>query len=472
MVFSSLEFIFLYFAAAVLIYFITPLRFRNFALLIVSLIFYGWGEPVYVFLMVFTIIVNYICGWGVEKYKQQNKNNIAKLFVLAAVIICLSLLGFFKYANFFINNLKLIPVLSFIKPLNINLPIGISFYTFQTMSYTFDIYFGTAKAQKNITSFGTYVTFFPQLIAGPIVRYKDIDEQLRHRKESVAMFACGIRTFICGLCKKVLFANTAGAIWSYIKALPDGDITVVGAWLGILAFSFQIYFDFSGYSDMAIGLGKMFGFKFLENFNYPYISKSITEFWRRWHISLSTWFKEYVYIPLGGNRKGLLKQYRNITIVWFLTGFWHGAHWNYIIWGLYFGIILMLEKGFILNILKKAPGFVSHIYSLILIIFGWLIFTFEDTSKGMIFFKRMFGISSVRGFIDKGAVYDLLHYLPFFILAVIGSTPLPKKLFYKYFGDSNKLIRIATPVVSAVLFLICVAFLIDSRFNPFLYFRF
>jgi len=479
MVFSSLEFLFLYFAVSLIIYFISPVKFRNIILLVVSLIFYGWGEPLYLFLMIFSIIVDYICGWGVEKYKRENKNNIAKRFVLASVIINLSFLGFFKYADFFIGNLKLIPGLSFLKPLNITLPIGISFYTFQKMSYVFDIYFGTAKVQKNIASFGAYVTLFPQLIAGPIVRYQDVDEQLRHRKETVEMFANGIRTFICGLCKKVLFANTAGAIWTYIKALPDGDITVAGAWLGIIAFSFQIYFDFSGYSDMAIGLGKMFGFKFLENFDYPYISKSITEFWRRWHMSLSTWFKEYVYIPLGGNRKGLLKQYRNIAIVWLLTGFWHGANWNYIIWGVYFGVILMLEKGFILNLLKKAPGFVSHIYSVILIIFGWLIFSFENTNKGLIHLGKMFGFS-VKGFIDKGAVYDILHYLPFFILAFIGSTPLPKKIFYKFFGNprrgahcaSSKIIRIITPVATALLFLVCVAFLVDSSFNPFLYFRF
>jgi alginate O-acetyltransferase complex protein AlgI len=296
------------------------------------------------------------------------------------------------------------------------------------------------------------------------------------------MFACGVRTFICGMCKKVLFANTAGAIWTYIKALPDSDITVVGAWLGIIAFSFQIYFDFSGYSDMAIGVGKMFGFTFLENFNYPYISKSITEFWRRWHISLGTWFREYVYIPLGGNRKGLLIQYRNIAIVWLLTGFWHGANWNFILWGVYFGIILMLEKAFVLDLLKKAPVFVSRIYSIILIIFGWWLFTFDDMNKGMIHLGRMFGFS-VNGFIDRGAVYDLLHYLPFFILAAIGSTPLPKKIFYKFFANNNNsesskksktfaFMRIAAPVVSAVLFLICIAFLVDSSFNPFLYFRF
>jgi len=419
--------------------------------------------------------VDYICGWGVSKFKEKNDDKTARRFVIASVIINLSVLGFFKYADFFIGNLRLIPALSFLSPLGVTLPIGISFYTFQTMSYTLDIYMGNAKVQKNISSFGAYVALFPALIAGPIVRYKDIDEQLRNRKESVIMFAGGIRTFICGLCKKVLFANTAGAIWTYTKALPDSDITIVGAWLGIIAYSFQIYFDFSGYSDMAIGIGKMFGFTFLENFNYPYISKSITDFWRRWHISLGTWFREYVYIPLGGNRKGVLTQYRNIAIVWFLTGFWHGASWNYIIWGVYFGVILMLEKGFLLNILKKAPRVISHIYSVILIIFGWLIFTFEDTGKGLTHLGKMFGVS-VNGFIDNGAIYDLLHYTPFFILAIIGSTPLPKKIFYKFFANpsekTNTAIRVITPVVSAALFLICVAFLIDSSFNPFLYFRF
>jgi len=478
MVFSSLEFLFLYFAAALAVYFITPLKLRNLALLALSLLFYGWGEPVYVFLMIFSITVDYICGYGVAKYKEINKDNIARRFVIASVISNILILGFFKYADFFINNLNLIPVFSYLdlQPFNLSLPIGISFYTFQTMSYTLDIYMGNAKVQKNIASFGMYVSLFPALIAGPIVRYKDIDEQIRHRKESVAMFSSGVRTFICGMCKKVLFANTAGAIWTYTKALPESDITVVGAWIGIIAFSLQIYFDFSGYSDMAIGVGKMFGFTFLENFNYPYISKSITEFWRRWHISLGTWFREYVYIPLGGNRKGEFKQYRNIAIVWLLTGFWHGANWNFIIWGIYFGIILMLEKKFILNILKKLPVYISHIYSVILIILGWLIFTFEDTGKGLTHLGRMFGIS-VKGLIDTGTIYDLLHYLPFFILAFIGATPLPKKLFYKFFESANPdkktlVTRIATPVISAALFLICVAFLVDSSFNPFLYFRF
>ena len=481
MVFSSLEFLFLYLAVTLPLYFIVPFKYRNIVLLIVSLIFYGWGEPVYVFLMMFSILVDYTCGYGVTKAREKNNANsekIAKIFVFATVIINLSILGFFKYSDFFINNLRLIPFMSFLHPLNLRLPIGISFYTFQTMSYTLDIYMGSAKMQKNITSFGAYVTLFPQLIAGPIVRYRDIGKQLTDRKESVALFAGGVRTFICGMCKKVLFANTAGAIWTYIKGLPSSEITVVGAWIGIIAFSFQIYYDFSGYSDMAIGIGKMLGFRFLENFNYPYISKSITEFWRRWHISLSTWFKEYVYIPLGGNRKGLLKQYRNIAIVWFLTGLWHGAHWNYIIWGAYFGVILMLEKGFLLKVMEKVPVFLNHVYAVILIVLGWLIFTFEDSHRGLIHLGRMFGIS-VKRFVDYGAIYDLLHYLPFFVLAVVGSTPLPKKLFYKFFNrdkeDTSKSItvfRIAAPVVSAALFLICVAFLVDSSYNPFLYFRF
>ena len=473
MIFSSLEFLFLYLPIVIILYYISPLKFRNIILLAVSLIFYGWGEPLYVFLMVFSITFDYIFGYFVSKYIKKEDKKTARKFVAASVICNLLLLGTFKYADFFIENLRLIPFLSGLTPIGLKLPIGISFYTFQTMSYTIDIYRQDANVQKNIASFGAYVALFPQLIAGPIIRYKDIDEQLRHRSESISMFANGVRTFTAGLCKKVLLANTAGAMWSYIKGLPANDMTAVSAWLGIIAFSFQIYFDFSGYSDMAIGLGKMFGFTFLENFEYPYISKSITEFWRRWHISLGSWFREYVYIPLGGNRKGLLKQYRNIAIVWLLTGFWHGASWNYVLWGIYFGIILMIEKGFLLELFAKLPvrlGFIKNIYSVIFIIFGWWLFTFEDLSKGANYLLYMFGISG-KGFIDNGAIYDLIHYMPFFIIAIIGSTPLPKKIFYKFF-ESSKLFKMATPFVSVLLILLCVAFLVDSSFNPFLYFRF
>ena len=473
MVFSSLEFLFLYLPVVIILYYISPLRLRNLVLLIVSLLFYGWAEPIFVFVMIFSVLQDYICGYFVSKYIEKGDKKTAKRFVVISIVGNLLILGTFKYTDFFIENLRLIPALSSLEPLGLKLPIGISFYTFQTMSYTIDLYRKDANLQKNITSFGAYVTLFPQLVAGPIVRYKHIDGQLRHRDENFAMFATGVRTFTAGLCKKVLLANTAGAMWSYIKGLPSHDITAVGAWLGIIAFTFQIYFDFSGYSDMAIGLGKMFGFTFLENFDYPYISKSITEFWRRWHISLGSWFREYVYIPLGGNRKGLLNQYRNIAIVWFLTGFWHGASWNYIIWGGYFGIILMLEKGFLLNLFSKLParlGFIKNIYSVIFIIFGWWIFTFEDLSKGMSHLSYMFGISC-KGFIDNGAIYDLIRYMPFFVIAIIGSTPLPKKIFNKFF-ESSKICRTATPFISALLILLCVAFLVDSSFNPFLYFRF
>ena len=473
MVFSSLEFLFLYLPSVIILYYISPLKLRNIVLLVVSLLFYGWGEPIYVFIMVFSIIVDYICGYFVSKYIAEDNKKTARKFVTASVICNLLMLGTFKYLDFFIENLSLIPVLSFLEPIGLKLPIGISFYTFQTMSYTIDLYRRDANVQKNIASFGAYVALFPALIAGPIVRYKHIDEQLRRRNENFAMFANGVRTFTAGLCKKVLLANTAGEMWDYIKGLPPNYITAVGAWIGLLAFSFQIYFDFSGYSDMAIGLGKMFGFTFRENFEYPYISKSITEFWRRWHISLGSWFREYVYIPLGGNRKGLLNQYRNIAIVWFLTGFWHGASWNYILWGGYFGVILMIEKGFLLNALSKLPerlNFIKNIYSVILIIFGWWIFTFEDLSKATSHLLYMFGISG-NGFIDNGAIYDLIRYTPFFAVAIIGSTPFPKKIFYKFF-DSSKIFKIATPFVSALLILLCIAFLVDSSFNPFLYFRF
>ena len=333
MLFSSLEFLFLFMLVTIPLYFLCPLRWRNVVLLAVSLIFYGWGEPIYVFLMAFTIAVDYLFGMLVEKYSSDAKKK--KLMLILAVVINLGILGFFKYADFIINNIRLIPGLDFIKPMGLGLPIGISFYTFQALSYVIDIYRADAKAQKNIVNFGAYVTLFPQLIAGPIVRYKDVDDQLTYREHSVTLAASGVRTFIAGLCKKVLLANVAGELWRAYSMLPEGELSVLGAWFGIICYSFQLYFDFSGYSDMAIGLGKIFGFRFLENFDYPYIAKSITDFWRRWHISLSSWFREYVYIPLGGNRCGVARTYINLFCVWLLTGIWHGANWNFILWGVY-----------------------------------------------------------------------------------------------------------------------------------------
>ncbi len=463
MVFSSLEFLFLYFAVSILIYFVVPLKFRNAVLLVVSLVFYGWGEPVYVFLMAGTILIDYVCGFFVGKYKDNNRKK-AKAFMIAAIVSNLALLAFFKYFNFVIDNLNLIPFIN-IKEINVELPIGISFYTFQALSYVIDVYRDEARVQKSPVAFGAYVTLFPQLIAGPIVRYQDVDNELREREHSLFLMSSGIRTFICGVAKKVLLANAAGAIWESFKI----SNTVLGAWLGLIFYSFQIYFDFSGYSDMAIGLGKMMGFHFRENFYYPYVSTSITDFWRRWHISLGTWFREYVYIPLGGNRKGAARTYFNLFVVWFLTGLWHGASWNFILWGLYYGIILVIEKTFLLKVLKKLPTFVSHIYSVLLILFGWWLFVFEDLSEGIEYLGTMFGKGAA--FTNGAVSFDALSNLLILAILVFASTPIPRKIYYKL-CEKSKAARIVFAVVTCATLVICTAYLVNSSYNPFLYFRF
>lgn len=361
MVFSDLLFLFRFLPIVLIVYFASPKKFRNAVLFFSSLIFYAWGEPVYVSLMLFSTLVDYIHGRLVYRLKNNNQTKKAKLVVMSSMVINLGLLGFFKYADFFIGTVNSIFGTS-IGFLNVALPIGISFYTFQTMSYTLDIYMNNEAPQKNIISFGAYVAMFPQLIAGPIVQYKTVAKELRERKENIDDFAIGVRRFILGLGKKVLLANSTGAIWTTVKALPDTDLSIVAAWFGIICFALQIYYDFAGYSDMAIGLGKMFGFNFPINFDYPYISKSVTEFFRRWHISLGKWFRDYVYIPLGGNRKGRLKLIRNILVVWILTGFWHGASYNFILWGLYFGILLVIEKVFFIKSFRKNKWcFFAHI---------------------------------------------------------------------------------------------------------------
>ncbi len=470
MVFSSLEFLLAFLTVTLLVYFVVPLKLRNIVLLVVSLIFYGWGEPVYVFLMIFTITVDYIFGLLVERAQKRDDPKRARLHLILSVVINLAILGFFKYYNFFVSNLRLIPGLDWLPLLDLELPIGISFYTFQALSYVIDVYRRDTGAQHNIASFGAYVTLYPQLIAGPIVRYKDVDDQLAVREHSVPLFAEGCRTFIAGMGKKILLANTAGQLWEYFRAIPTDERTVAAAWMGMLCYAFQIYFDFSGYSDMAIGLGKMIGFRFIENFNYPYISKSITEFWRRWHMSLSTWFRDYVYIPLGGNRCSKLKQLRNIFVVWFLTGFWHGASWNYILWGIYYFVLLMIEKTFLLDKLKKAPAFVSHIYTLFFILFGWLLFVFEDLSAGFVWLGNMFGVGTIQA-VSAGDVYNLVRNLAFFVILAVAATPLPKKLYRKLTEKSNSA-RIVASAGGIVMLLVCMAYLVDSSFNPFLYFRF
>jgi alginate O-acetyltransferase complex protein AlgI len=359
-------------------YYITPRNLRNLILLVTSLVFYAWGEPIYILIMLFSTVFDYFNGLLIEKYR--NRKGIAKGIFLNSVIVNLGILGFFKYYKFIIININALTGLS-LPVLDLPLPVGISFYTFQTMSYVIDVYLNKVRVQRSIISFGTYITMFPQLIAGPIVKYGDIEDQLDGRKESIGLFGEGVEIFIRGLGKKVLLANSIGMLWSTVKATPFHELTVLAAWLGIIAFTFQIYFDFSGYSDMAIGLGKMFGFDLMKNFDYPYISKSVTEFWRRWHISLSSWFREYVYIPLGGNRRGSINQYRNIIIVWFLTGLWHGANWNFILWGLYFGLFLILEKLFLLKWFKNKPGIMQHAYTLLVVIIGWVLFEFENLSQ-------------------------------------------------------------------------------------------
>lgn len=473
MVFTSLEFLFLYFAVTMICYFIVPLRLRNMVLLVVSLVFYGWGEPKYVVIMLVSMVVDYTCGYFAGKYREIDKKR-ARRFVIISAVINLGILGFFKYYTFIVQNLQLLPF-EFLKKIplfaDVPLPIGISFYTFQTMSYTIDVYRGDAKVQRNMASFGAYVTLFPQLIAGPIVRYQDVDDQLRSRPHNIDMFASGMRTFVCGFAKKIMLANAAGALWDHFRGLSEsgGSVTVLGSWTGLILYAFQIYFDFSGYSDMAIGLGKMMGFNFKENFFYPYVSKSITDFWRRWHISMGTWFREYVYIPLGGNRCAKWKMFRNIIAVWFLTGLWHGASWNYILWGLYYCLFLLIEKAFLLKVLKKLPAAVSHIYTLAVVLFGWWLFVFEDLSAGWTYLGHMFGVGAA--FTEPAVTYDILRNLIFIVILCIAATPLPKKLYYKFY-TAGKGARIAVSVCCAAVLVLCTGYLVDSSYNPFLYFRF
>ena len=407
MVFSSLLFLFRFFPAALLVYYIVPRSLRNLVLFLFSLIFYAWGEPVYILLMLVSILISYTGGILIAVCRRKEKMQAAKITLFLSCAASLSLLGFFKYADFAITITNRLFGTG-IGLLHMALPIGISFYTFQTMSYTIDVYRGEAEVQKNPVSYGAYVTMFPQLIAGPIVQYKTIDAQLRTRRESAAQFAEGVHRFMIGLGKKVLLANNAGALWDTIQTMNCADVPMLTAWMGLAAYTFQIYFDFSGYSDMAIGLGHMFGFRFLENFDYPYISQSITEFWRRWHISLGTWFREYIYIPLGGNRVGVWRHVRNILIVWLLTGIWHGASWNFILWGLYYGLLLLAEKYILGRHLEKIPSVFRHIYCMFFVMLGWNLFAFDDLMRGIAFIKALFG---VYGLINRETIYLLYNNL-------------------------------------------------------------
>lgn len=464
MVFSSLVFIFLYLSIVMVLYYICPRPWRNTLLFIVSLIFYGYGEPVFILLMIGSVAMNYVCGLLIGKHRA-NKGT-AKAVLILNVILNLALLGFFKYAAFFVDTLNIIPALAGLQAPLIPLPIGISFYTFQTMSYTIDVYRGECKAQRNFVTLGTYVALFPQLIAGPIVRYVDVENQLTTRRETPAMFTRGVKLFMVGLAKKVLIANPMGALWEILK--PADDIGLLGAWAGILAFTLQIYFDFSGYSDMARGLGNMFGFEFLKNFDYPYISKSITEFWRRWHMSLGTWFREYVYIPLGGNRRGKRRQFFNLFAVWFLTGLWHGASWNFVLWGLYFGAILVVEKFLLLPLLKKGPAALSHLYAMFLIVIGWVIFDHTDLAALWQYLGSMFTLAN--GWISAEAAVYVLSYLPLMVVAALACLPFGKTLFLKATAGKNG--WVLETVTVAVVLILCVAALVSDSYNAFLYFRF
>ena len=464
MVFSSLLFMFIYLPVVLAIYYVVPRRWRNIWLFIANLVFYGWGEPVYILLMLFSICINYFAGLRIDRHRANRKT--ARGILIADIVINLAMLAFFKYYDLFAATLSAIPGVS-VPALHLALPIGISFYTFQTMSYPIDVYRGDAEIQRNFISFGTFVALFPQLIAGPIVRYKDIASQLDFRATGVDQFASGVRRFAVGLGKKVLIANNIGALWDVYAAKAPGELTVLGSWLGILAFSLQIYFDFSGYSDMAIGLGRMLGFEFLENFNYPYISKSVTEFWRRWHISLGTWFRDYVYIPLGGNRKGLWRQIFNLLVVWALTGFWHGANWTFLCWGLYYAVFLIIEKLFLLKGLQRVPV-LATVYTLLVAVCGWVLFDLPSLSAAGSYYGAMFGFAA-GGLAAAADLFYLREYALVFAVCILACTPLGKTLYEKL---SVKAKTWLTPVMIASVLVLSTAYLVDATYNPFLYFRF
>lgn len=468
MLFSSIVFLFTFLPAVVILYYLLPVRFRNVILLLASLVFYAWGEPVYLFLMLLSILFNYFSGLDIARNLQDKR--AAKRSLVFNLIINLAVLGFFKYEGFVLDTLNgILPV--HISYHALPLPIGISFYTFQILSYIIDVYRGNVKVQTNLLNFALYVTMFPQLIEGPIVQYADVDEQLASREVSRTKFGEGSMYFIRGLAKKVLLANTSGMIFTEVSGLAKGNIAVMTAWLGAFAYMFQIYFDFSGYSDMAIGLGKMFGFEFNMNFNYPYVSKSITEFWRRWHISLSSWFRDYVYIPLGGNRVSKIKHIRNLLIVWFLTGLWHGAAWNFVAWGLYYGVILIIEKYLLSPVLDRLPDIVRHIYSIVLVVIGWVLFFSSSFGQAADYIRVMFG-AGAHGFADRESMYLLTSNLILWLILIFGSTPLVHFRYEHMLRSKKWNTTIINSVVYAALFIVCIAYLVTETYNPFLYFRF
>ncbi len=466
MLFSSIPFLYYFFPVVLIVYYAVPKSVKNLVLLLASLVFYGWGEPLYVFLMMASIGLGYVFGILIERYHDTPG---AKVCMIISVAISLGLLGYFKYADFFITNFNGVTGLS-LPLLNVVLPIGISFYTFQLISYIIDVYRGKVAAQRNLVSLAAYITMFPQLIAGPIVRYSDVDRQLKERSITFDKIAYGIRRFTLGMGKKILIANVLGEFCAAFKEADEKSI--VFYWLYAIAVSLQIYFDFSGYSDMAIGLGSMLGFQFIENFNYPFISKSATEFWRRWHMSLGTWFRDYVYIPLGGSRCSISRNLLNIFIVWMLTGFWHGAEWTFVVWGLYFGILLMVEKTFLLKWLEKYP-FIGRVYILIFGIISFVIFDSVSLRDAVIHIGAMFGVGAIP-FMTEVTSYYLDSYKIMFLIAVIGATPVVKRFMEKIMKHKRAkiLIEVLEPIVMIGILVVTTGYLVDGSFNPFLYFRF
>lgn len=473
MVFSSPVFLFAYLPLTLAVYYLMPLRWRNLALFLLSLVFYGWDKPIYIPVMLFSVTVSYLCGFPIGKYRDRDRHR-ARVWLVVSLVLNLSVLVFFKYTNFIIENLRLIPPLAgVLHPLEwLELPIGISFYTFQIMSYSIDLYRGENETQRSYIAFGTYVALFPQLIAGPIVRYRDVDRQLLSRTHTVDRFASGVRRFAVGFGKKILLGDALAAVYAYLSTAADFEFTVLSGWLMVATYTLHIYFDFSGYSDMAIGLGRMFGFEFPENFRYPYMASSITDFWRRWHITLSTWFREYVYIPLGGNRRGRARQYFNLAVVWLLTGLWHGASWNFVLWGLFYLILLVAEKAFLLRLLERnrLTRVLGHIGALLLVGIGWMIFDHTDLGETFRIIGGLFGIGTA-GFAAATVSWQALRLLPLLAVSVAAATPYPTRLWNRLTGRRPAL-TVLEPVLLVAVLALSVACAVRSDYSPFLYFNF
>ena len=473
MVFSSPVFLFAYLPLTLAVYYLMPLRWRNLALFLLSLVFYGWDKPIYIPVMLFSVTVSYLCGFPIGKYRDRDRHR-ARVWLVVSLVLNLSVLVFFKYTNFIIENLRLIPPLAgVLHPLEwLELPIGISFYTFQIMSYSIDLYRGENETQRSYIAFGTYVALFPQLIAGPIVRYRDVDRQLLSRTHTVDRFASGVRRFAVGFGKKILLGDALAAVYAYLSTAADFEFTVLSGWLMVATYTLHIYFDFSGYSDMAIGLGRMFGFEFPENFRYPYMASSITDFWRRWHITLSTWFREYVYIPLGGNRRGRARQYFNLAVVWLLTGLWHGASWNFVLWGLFYLILLVAEKTFLLRLLERnrLTRVLGHIGALLLVGIGWMIFDHTDLGEAFRIIGGLFGIGTA-GFAAATVSWQALRLLPLLAVSVAAATPYPTRLWNQLTGRRPAL-TVLEPVLLVAVLALSVACAVRSDYSPFLYFNF